>query len=92
MKVKALVGGFDGVDSYEAGDRLEGDSEHIRTLLFNDAAEPLDKAAKAFVDARSKLSAKQVKEHRNYVPAIAESAAAYIKEAAKVKKVTKKQK
>lgn len=55
MKCKALLDGFDGNKSYVPGDTLEGDSEHVRMLLFNNAAEPLDKEAKDFVSKMDDL-------------------------------------
>lgn len=42
MKIKARLDGSDGEVEYKAGDVLEGDSNHMRSLLINNAAEPLD--------------------------------------------------
>jgi hypothetical protein len=72
MKVRALAGGFDGVDSYEAGETLEGDTEHIQRLLFNNAAEPLDGQAREFVAKKDEMTDAEVKSHKLHSPAIVE--------------------
>lgn len=56
MKARALVDGFDGVREYSAGDVLEGDSQHLRRLLFNNLADPLDDDAKKVADEADSLS------------------------------------
>jgi hypothetical protein len=55
MKSKVLVSGNDGHRAYEPGDELTVDSEHHRSLIANDLAEPLDEAAqKVAADPRQR--------------------------------------
>lgn len=46
MKAKALCDGNDGVVAYKAGDELDRDGEHLRQLIVNGLAEPLDDTAR----------------------------------------------
>lgn len=56
MKVKTKLSGFDGVNQYEPGATLEGNSEHIQNLIISGAAEPLDKEAKEYAERGPKSS------------------------------------
>lgn len=56
MKAKALVDGFDGITEYKAGDILETDSNHLRVLLHNNLADPLDEQACAICAAVEAMS------------------------------------
>lgn len=49
MKVKVLTEGSYSGMPYSAGDELTGDSDHLRELLVNGLAEPLDEPASAFL-------------------------------------------
>jgi hypothetical protein len=68
MKVRAFTDGNDGTSDkgYETGAVLEGNSDHIRRLLFNNLAEPLDSEAKKFVADKDKLSDKEAKVNPYY--------------------------
>jgi len=56
MKIKTLVRGSDGSREYEAGEVLEGDSQHARVLLFNNLAEPLDEQAQRIFDEMNEMT------------------------------------
>lgn len=45
MKVMAKLDGHDGIRGYSAGDVLDYDTQHVRMLLQNNLAEPLDAQA-----------------------------------------------
>lgn len=49
MKVRVLAGGSHAGITYEPGAELEGDSDHMRELLVNGLAEPLDESAQGFM-------------------------------------------
>jgi len=51
MKVMTLVEGFDGIKHYDAGTVMTGGTDHIRRLLHNKQATPLDDEAKEYQKA-----------------------------------------
>jgi hypothetical protein len=85
MKLKAKFSGHDGEQQYEAGDTLEGNTEHNQRLLFNNAAEPLDQAAKDFVAKREDMKDSEAENHRLHSEALLN-----LKEDVKVRKSTAK--
>lgn len=85
MKVRAKGSGFDGKNSYKAGATLTGDTEHIRRLLFNDQAEPLDKEARDFVAEKDGMTSRQRKDSRFFNSAISKIVVD-VEETPKVKK------
>jgi hypothetical protein len=66
MKIRTIADGHDGVKTYDPGATLEGNSDHIRMLLFNNLAEPLDAEAKKFVADKDNLSDKEAKVNPHY--------------------------
>lgn len=72
MKVKTLFSGHNGIESYEAGAVLEHPMDHVCRLLFNNAGEPKDAEAKAFVQERDVMSDNKVKASPHYNQSIRE--------------------
>lgn len=72
MKVKTLFSGHNGIESYEAGAVLDGPMDHVCRLLFNNAAEPKDAEAKAFVNDRDTMTDKEVKANKHFNQSIRE--------------------
>lgn len=56
MRAKILVDGFDGEQSYVAGDFLDGDGEFVRRMLANKLALPADTQAERFMESRNSLA------------------------------------
>lgn len=87
MKVKTLVDGFDGKETYKAGAILVGNNDHVHRLLMSGAAEPIDAEAKKYAEARDAMSHKQLKENKHFSKEIAASVST--SETVKVKKTKK---
>jgi len=66
MKIKTHFDGFDGTKSYEAGDTLEGNTEHNQRLLFNGIADPVDQEAKDLDKKYKSLNDDDYENHRLY--------------------------
>lgn len=89
MKIKTLISGFTGEKHYEPGTELSGDGDHVRGLLANALALPMDAEAENFVEKVAKDKSLLERYSRPGLAALRKEVAVLSKELAKAEKAEK---